>query len=87
MTAERVCLSYREYFDVKCIRPATVCGVSPRMRFDVVVNMFVLQAFTKNKIIDHVATSKHIEKHLLHFVGTEYIGGNSLSALTAASGH
>jgi nucleoside-diphosphate-sugar epimerase len=50
MSAERVCLSYAEYFDVICVRPATVCGVSPRMRFDVVVNMFVLQAFTKSKI-------------------------------------
>jgi nucleoside-diphosphate-sugar epimerase len=49
MTAERVCLSYDEYFDVICVRPATVCGVSPRMRFDVVVNMFVLQAFTKKQ--------------------------------------
>ena len=50
MSAERVCLSYAEYFDVICVRPATVCGVSPRMRFDVVVNMFVLQAFIKGKI-------------------------------------
>jgi len=65
MTAERVCLSYREYFDVKCIRPATVCGISPRMRFDVVVNMFVLQAFTKNKIVvlggEQVRPNIHIE--------------------------
>ena len=65
MTAERVCLSYREYFDVKCIRPATVCGVSPRMRFDVVVNMFVLQAFTKDKIVvlggEQVRPNIHIE--------------------------
>lgn len=50
MVAERVCLSYEEHFNVYCIRPATVCGLSPRMRFDVVVNMFVLQAFTNNQI-------------------------------------
>lgn len=50
MTAERVCLSYCENFEVFCIRPATVCGVSPRMRFDVVVNMFVMQAYTNNQI-------------------------------------
>jgi len=53
MSAERICLSYNEYFDVICVRPATVCGVSPRMRFDVVVNMFVLQAFLNHKIIVH----------------------------------
>ena len=48
--AERVCLSYKDYFNVHVIRPATVCGISPRMRFDVVVNMFVLQAFKNSKI-------------------------------------
>jgi len=51
MVTERVCLSYRDFFDVYCIRPATVCGISPRMRFDVVVNMFVLQAFTNGQIV------------------------------------
>lgn len=65
MSAERVCLSYKDSFNVICVRPATVCGVSPRMRFDVVVNMFVLQAFTKNKILvlggDQVRPNIHIE--------------------------
>ena len=50
MSAERVCLSFTDSFEVYCIRPATVCGLSPRMRFDVVVNMFVLQAFTNSRI-------------------------------------
>jgi len=50
MSAERVVLSYSDYFNVYAIRPATVCGPSPRMRFDVVVNLFVNQAFS-NKII------------------------------------
>jgi nucleoside-diphosphate-sugar epimerase len=48
--AERICLSYKDKFNIHIIRPATVCGVSPRMRFDVVVNMFVLQAFKNKKI-------------------------------------
>ena len=65
MVAERVCLSYKEHFNVYCIRPATVCGLSPRMRFDVVVNMFVLQAFTNNQITvlggDQVRPNIHIE--------------------------
>lgn len=50
MAAERVALSYASDFKVVCVRPATVCGVSPRMRFDVAVNMFVLQAFEEKKI-------------------------------------
>jgi len=65
MSAERVCLSYSEYFQVYCIRPATVCGVSPRMRFDVVVNMFVMHAFRDKKITvlggDQVRPNIHIE--------------------------
>jgi len=44
MVAERVSLSYADHMQVHCIRPATVCGISPRMRFDVSVNMLTLQA-------------------------------------------
>jgi nucleoside-diphosphate-sugar epimerase len=65
MSAERVCLSYSEDFKVYCIRPATVCGVSPRMRFDVVVNMFVMHAFRDKKITvlggDQVRPNIHIQ--------------------------
>lgn len=65
MSAERVCLSYSEHFSVYCIRPATVCGVSPRMRFDVVVNMFVMHAFRDKKITvlggDQVRPNIHIQ--------------------------
>ena len=63
--AERICLSYKNYFNVHIIRPATVCGISPRMRFDVVVNMFVLQAFQNGKITilggDQVRPNIHIQ--------------------------
>jgi nucleoside-diphosphate-sugar epimerase len=65
MSAERVCLSYSDHFKVYCIRPATVCGVSPRMRFDVVVNMFVMHAFRDKKITvlggDQVRPNIHIQ--------------------------
>ena len=44
MIAERVFLSYQDKIKVHCIRPATVCGLSPRMRLDVSVNMFTYQA-------------------------------------------
>ena len=50
MVTERICSSFADSFSVYNVRPATVCGISPRMRFDVVVNMFVLQAFKNRKI-------------------------------------
>jgi len=50
MVCERLLLSYRDKIEVYIVRPATVCGLSPRMRFDVSVNMLTLQAL-KNKQI------------------------------------
>ena len=82
MSAERVCLSYTDYFDVICVRPATVCGVSPRMRFDVVVNMFVLQAFTKSKITvlggEQVRPNIHIDD--MACVYTHFLGKNGFGS-------
>jgi len=50
MVAERIALSYKDKISIHCIRPATVCGYSPRMRLDVTVNMFVKQAFINKNI-------------------------------------
>ncbi len=50
MVAERVLLSYADKMLVQIIRPATVCGYSPRMRLDVSVNMLTMQALTREHI-------------------------------------
>lgn len=50
MVAERVVLSYRDQLVTQIVRPATVCGYSPRMRLDVAVNMLAMQALTKGHI-------------------------------------
>ena len=44
MISERILKSYEKDIKFHCIRPATVCGYSPRMRLDVSVNMFAFQA-------------------------------------------
>ena len=43
-------MSFKDKIRINCIRPATVWGVSPRMRFDVSVNLLTLQAIKKKQI-------------------------------------
>jgi len=46
MVAERVILSYSDRLVTTLVRPATVCGPSPRMRLDLTVNLLTMQALT-----------------------------------------
>jgi nucleoside-diphosphate-sugar epimerase len=72
LVAERVSRSFSGEFQVYNIRPATVCGYSPRMRLDVVVNMFVWQAFQDKKIRvlggDQIRPNIHIEDMVSTYV-------------------
>jgi nucleoside-diphosphate-sugar epimerase len=50
MCGERIVLSYKDDMITQIVRPATVCGFSPRMRLDVAVNLLTMQALTKGEI-------------------------------------
>jgi nucleoside-diphosphate-sugar epimerase len=65
MVAERVILSYAGAMTATIIRPATVCGLSPRMRLDLTVNLLTLQALSNGVMTvfggDQVRPNIHID--------------------------
>jgi nucleoside-diphosphate-sugar epimerase len=75
MVSERVLLSYQDRIHVQIVRPATVCGYSPRMRLDLSVNMLTMQALANHKITvfggDQTRPNIHLKDMIrvyLHFL-------------------
>lgn len=82
MVSERVMLSYQDDMKVQIIRPATVCGMSPRMRLDVSVNLLTMQALENGEITvfggQQTRPNVHIEDVTdvyLHFLKNPEITG------------
>ena len=97
MVGERVLLSYQDDMVVQIVRPATVCGYSPRMRLDVSVNQLTMQALSKGMITvfggDQVRPNIHIDDitdlylHLIdhpEFTGVYNAGFENISIMDIA---
>ena len=87
MVGERVLMSYESSMKIHIIRPATVCGISPRLRLDVAVNLLTFQALTKNKITvlggQQVRPNIHIDDVCdvyLHFLNNPSISSGFYNA-------
>ena len=50
MIAEQILNNYKNKLKIHIIRPATVCGYSPRLRLDVSVNLLTNQALKNKKM-------------------------------------
>ena len=69
MISERVLLSYKDCIDLAIIRPATVCGYSPRMRLDLSVNMLTMQALQSGAITVFGGAQTRPNIHMSDMVG------------------
>ncbi|MDC0379368.1 SDR family oxidoreductase [Litorivicinus sp.] len=87
MIAERILLSYSDVLKSHIIRPATVCGLSPRMRLDVSVNALTYQGVANGLITvfggDQIRPNIHIHdlaSVFIHFVENPYLDTGAYNA-------
>jgi len=78
MVAEQVVMNFEKNFLVYCIRPATICGWSKKMRLDLAVNGLTFDALSKNKVTVQGGTQIRPNIHIddmvsvyLHFVNSD----------------
>lgn len=83
MVSERVLMSYQDKICVQIIRPATVCGYSPRMRLDLSVNMLTMQALANGRITVLGGNQTRPNIHLKDMIG---VYSHFLKKGTALSG-
>jgi len=69
MISERVLMSYQDKICIQILRPATVCGYSPRMRLDLSVNMLTIQALANGKITVLGGNQTRPNIHLKDMIG------------------
>ena len=87
MIAERIFLSYKDKIDIVCIRPATVCGLSERLRLDLTVNKLTYDAFYRKKIFvnggNQIRPNIHI-KDLIAAIDTLIFSKNCMKSIFEA---
>jgi nucleoside-diphosphate-sugar epimerase len=69
MISERVLLSYSNNLLVQIVRPATVCGYSPRMRLDLSVNILTSQAYNNQRLTVFGGSQTRPNIHIRDMVG------------------
>lgn len=82
MISERVFLSYKQDILVQIVRPATICGTSPRQRLDLTVNILTYSALKNGKIKvfggDQTRPNIHMKDMIRvyqHFLGRKDLSG------------
>jgi len=69
MISERVLLSYKDKINLYIVRPATVCGYSPRMRLDLSVSMLTMHALKNKKITVFGGNQTRPNIHMKDMIG------------------